>query len=66
MTFGVLYSIVCQKLEQDVDKLENEKSQLEAAMKDVNDDLQEERKKMNDMFDNMKEELKSNMQMNEV
>ena len=35
-------------------------------MKGVNDILRDERKKMEDIFDNMKEELKSNMQMNEV
>ena len=46
--------------------MENEKSHLETAMKDVNDVLRDERKKMEDIFDNMKEELKSNMQMNEV
>lgn len=35
-------------------------------MKDVNDILREEKRKMEDMFKNMKDELKSNMQMNEV
>ena len=57
---------LCQKLEQEVKNLEIEKSHLETAMKDVNDILRDERKKMEDIFDNMKEELKSNMQMNEV
>ena len=57
---------LCQKLEQDVKDLENDKSHLESAMKGVNDILRDERKKMEDIFDNMKEELKSNMQMNEV
>ena len=49
-----------------MNNVENEKSQLETAMKDVNDVLRDERRKMDDMFDNMKEELKSNMEMIEV
>ena len=60
------FAIFCQKLEKNAKDLESEKFKLEAAMKDVNDVLRDERKKMEDMFDNMKEELKSNMQMNEV
>ena len=35
-------------------------------MKEVNDILREERRKMEDEFENMKEELKSNMAANEV
>ena len=51
---------------QELKELESDKADLENAMKEVNEILRQERKKMEDIFENMKEELKSNMQMSEV
>ena len=63
---SVIHIYSFQKLEKDVSNLENVNSQLEISIKDVKDVARDEKKKTEDIFNNMKDELKSNMQMNEV